>query len=311
VNPFPYEPMWEKHDALERLDVRVRWGHYDIRVLRFHLTSFEPGRIIDFHKHDEFEFHFIPRGKGRVIMVDQAYTLREGMFYLTGPGVMHYQEADAHEAMEELCLHVDIAERCVLGADKHHDAMDRWEIDEARDCVEKLRRLPHAPALDRFEAMPHFLEAYKACSGNWPGLYTTIKQHVVQILLKAARAYEDGDPRPELPVRDMKMYRYKLALQYIRTNYAGALTIDNVAEKLNISSRQLQRIFKDVHGNLSFSGLLEQIRLEAVCKQLLESDLSVEKIAMAEGFSNGNYLHAVFRKRFGMTPSAYRKAKQP
>lgn len=309
MSKFPYDVMKEKQDMLERLDIRVRWGRYDIRVLRFHLTTFEPGRVIGFHKHDEFEFHFIPRGKGKVVMVDQEYPLRDGMFYLTGPGVMHYQEADAHEAMDELCLHVDLVERPPESGGEPYGA-DSWEIAEAHDCVTKLRHLPHAPAPDLYEAMPHFLEAYQACSGNQPGLYTTIKHHVVQILLKAARAYDSGSARPELPSRDMKAYRYRLALQYIRANSAGTVTLDNVAEKLNISSRQLQRIFKEVRGDLSFSGILEEVRLEAVCKKLLESEQSIEAIAVSEGFSNGNYLHAVFRKRFGMTPTAYRKAHQ-
>ena len=308
MSMFPYAVMRERQDALERLDIRVRWGRYDIRVLRFHLTSFPPGRVVEFHKHDEFEFHFIPRGKGKVVMETEEYALREGMFYLTGPGLMHYQEADASEAMDELCLHVDIAARDV--PNEAADAADRLEIAEADDCIGKLRTLPHVPAHDLHDAMRHFLEAYQACSDGSAGLYTTIKQHVVQILLKAARAYDGGGTRLTLPSRDMKAYRYRLAMQYIRANYAGTVTLAGVAEKLNISTRQLQRIFKDMRGNASFSGILEEVRLEAVCKKLAETDLPVERIAVSEGFSNGNYLHAVFRKRFGMTPSAYRKSYQ-
>lgn len=306
MSKFPYAVMRERQDALERLDIRVHWGRYDIRVLRFHLTTFPPGRVVDFHKHDEFEFHFIPRGRGKVVMETEEYALREGMFYLTGPGVMHYQEADAAEAMDELCLHVDIASRDV--ADEGLDAADRLEFAEADDCVGKLRAMPLAPTLDLHDAMRHFLEAYQACSEGSLGLYTTIKQHVVQILLKATLAYDAGGTRPQLPSRDMKSYRYRLAMQYIRANYAGTVTLAGVAEKLNISSRQLQRIFKEVRGDGSFSSILEEVRLEAVCRKLAETDLSVERIAVSEGFSNGNYLHAVFRKRFGTTPSAYRKS---
>jgi len=306
VSKFPYAVMRERQDALERLDIRVRWGRYDIRVLRFHLITFPPGRVVDFHKHDEFEFHFIPKGKGKVVMETEEYALRDGMFYLTGPGVMHYQEADSAEAMHELCLHVDIAARDV--SDETLDAADRIEFAEADDCIGKLRSLPHSPTHDLHDAMKHFLEAYQACSEGSLGLYTTIKQHVVQILLKASLAYDAGGTRPQLPSRDMKTYRYRLAMQYIRANYAGTVTLSGVAEKLNISSRQLQRIFKDIRGDASFSSILEEVRLEAVCRKLVETDLAVERIAISEGFSNGNYLHAVFRKRFGMTPSAYRKS---
>lgn len=65
MSPFPFEIMFEKMDLLERLDISILWGHYEISVLRFHLTSFPPGKVIDFHNHAEFEFHFIPRARER------------------------------------------------------------------------------------------------------------------------------------------------------------------------------------------------------------------------------------------------------
>lgn len=301
MSKFPYEIMRERQDALERLDIRFLWGRYQIRILRFHLATFQPGRTVGFHKHDEYEFHFIPKGKGSVVMNNRTYPLREGQFYLTGPGVMHYQEADAQEAMHELCLHIDIGEAAGAGRS------EAWEQAEADACIGKLRRLPAVPALDVYQAMPHFLEAYQAVSMNIPGLLTTLKQHVIQIVLKSARAYDSIDmPRTELPARDMKAYRYRLALQYIRANYAGIMTIEDVAEKMNISARQLQRIFKEMNPELTFRDILENVRLEAVCQMLAESSLPIQTIAGSVGFSNGNYLHSVFRKRCGMTPSQYR-----
>lgn len=130
-----YQTMSQKSDLLERLDITVQWGHYEIVVLRFHLTSFPAGKIIDFHNHAEFEFHFIPKGKGKVILAEQEYPLSQGMLYLTGPGVMHYQEADQEEAMDELCLHIDIRQ-------KSRAEVDPWEVAEAEECIDKLRKLP-------------------------------------------------------------------------------------------------------------------------------------------------------------------------
>ncbi|MGM1045921.1 MAG: helix-turn-helix domain-containing protein [Bacillota bacterium] len=302
VTTFPYGVMFEKQDMLERLDIRIVWGHYEIHVLRFHLTTFSPGKVIDFHNHAEFEFHFIPRGKGRVILEEQAYSLSEGMFYLTGPGVMHYQEADIHEAMDELCLHVDITEKLRID-------VDPWEAAEAEECIEKLRKLPLIPAYDSHKAMNCFLEAYHVCDGKFAGYYTSIKQLVISILMKAARAYDSDGIRAEAPVRDMLSYRYQYAIHYMEANYPASLTLENVAEKLNISPRQLQRVFKQMNPKSSFSKALEDIRLEAVCRRLKESSMPIEQIAQSEGFANATYLHAVFRKRLGMTPGAYRKAK--
>lgn len=304
---FPYERMRERQDALERLDLKISWGPYDIHVLRFHLTQFPPGRVVGFHKHAEYEFHFIPQGKGKVILIDQEYALKPGMFYLTGPEVMHYQEADALEAMDELCLHVDIIERPAQAAS---GTEDDWEAAEARDCIEKLKTLPLFPAADLHQAMPRFLEAYQACIDNYAGSYTTIKQTVIQILLRAVRAFDSAQEQKQFPTRDMKAYRYRLAMEYMHSNYAGSVTLEDVADKLNLSSRQIQRLFKELHDGHTFSRVLEDIRLDAVCRELESGDSSVETIAKLAGFAGGNYLHAVFRKKFGVTPSEYRRQKR-
>ncbi|WP_240647299.1 AraC family transcriptional regulator [Paenibacillus nanensis] len=299
-----YEPMREKPDALERLDLRIRWGAYDIRVLRFHLTRFPPGRTIAFHKHDEYEFHFIPKGRGKVILVDKEYALKPGQFYLTGPGVLHYQEAHPQEAMDELCLHIDIR--------KSEEAVqeDAWECAEAEACIKKLANLPLYPVQDLHGAMQRFLEAYEACAANFSGSYITIKQNVIQILLRAIRAYDSAGGIEQLPTKEMKSYRYDRAIAFMRANFMHPLTLEDVAEMLLLSPRQLQRLFKELHQGLTFTRILEDIRLAHVCQELRGGSSSIEQIAGRTGFASGNYLHAVFRKRYGMTPSEYRQSNQ-
>ncbi|MGI2294777.1 AraC family transcriptional regulator [Paenibacillus sp. GXUN7292] len=310
---FQYKEMYERMDALERLDLTFHWGPYDIRVLHCHLVQFSPGKIINFHMHAEYEFHFIPGGKGTVILEDTQYPLGPGMFYLTGPNVLHYQEADMREPMEELCLHIDIVKR--PASKQSSEPISRssdWEELEAVNCIEKLQSLPTQPAMDKYMAMSCFVEAYRAAQHSYIGSYTTIKQAIIQILLRSVRAYE----KPEedllsIPTRNMKQYRYKLAIEYIRTNYAQQISIDDVAQNLRLSTRQLQRLLKEMEPTQSFSQIVEVIRLSAVCKQLLASDASIEAIALQCGFSSGNYLHSVFKQKYGITPAQYRLENQP
>lgn len=47
---FSHEPIRERQDPLERLDLTDHWGNYDIIVLRVHLMSFAPRKIIGFHR---------------------------------------------------------------------------------------------------------------------------------------------------------------------------------------------------------------------------------------------------------------------
>ncbi|MCZ8516419.1 AraC family transcriptional regulator [Paenibacillus filicis] len=307
LRPYAFERMLENPQALDRLDVDFRWGSYGIRVLKFHHTTFSPGKSVQFHKHSNYEFHFIPRGKGRVILGSEPFSLHEGLMYLTGPGVMHYQEADALEAMDELCLHIDIErlEEDEAAKDGAGDAWGlRWERAEADACIRQLEQLPLHTAADQYRAMECFLAAYRAWDENQPGLFTVIKQCIIQVLLRTTRAYASL-PQPELPSRDMKHYRYQQAIQFIKDNYMAPLTLEVVAERVQISPRQLQRIFREQTGS-TFSEYMEQVRLLHVCRELAESDRTIDRIAFENGFSSANYLHYVFKKKLGTTPSQYR-----
>ena len=182
---------------------------------------------------------------------------------------------------------------------------EAWEIAEADACIRQLSELPHVPALDRQEAMKCFLIAYEAWRSNQLGQYTIIKQSIVQMLLRTVGAYKADQQGVNLPARDMKSYRYQLAIQFIEDNFRRPLTLEGVAERLQISSRQLQRIFKE-QANISFSEYLEQVRLKHVCSELLQTSLTLDKIAESNGFASSNYLHYVFKKAHGVTPNQYR-----
>ncbi len=303
AKPFTYTLMTEKADALDRLDIRFRWGDYGFHVLHCHLTSFPPGRLIRFHKHSEYEFHFIPRGKGTVIMEDTEYPLHEGLFYLTGPNVIHQQEADAKEAMDELCLHIEITK---LTQVESTDWGGQWERHEAEMCIKALDALPLKPLADQYNAMAWFLTAYRAWNEGQPGAFSSIKQAIIQILLRSSRMSSIPNITFEPPSRNMNEHRFRIATQFIHDNYASPLTLQEIAERIPISGRQLQRIFRE-QGEESFSAYLENYRLNQVCTAILEGRSPIEQIALEHGFASSNYLYYVFKKRFGLTPKQFKK----
>ena len=306
--PFPFARMMGKPDALDRLDLRFAWGDYGIRVLRCHLTIFEPGQIISFHKHSEFEFHFIPKGRGKVILEEQPFDLHEGLFYLTGPDIVHYQESDPDDPMHELCLHCEIVplhrregegEAALYGED--------LERGEAEECMASLLAFPLEPVWDAYNAMGAFLEAYRIWEEQPPGFNTLMKMAITQILLRATRQFVSKNRIPAIPVRDMNGHRFQLASQFIQDNAGLPLSLEEVAERVNVSPRQLQRIFR-TEGRTTFRDYMEHVRLTAVCADLIGTDRSVEEIALKHGFATPNYLFPVFKVKFGMTPAAYRRA---
>ena len=287
---YPFEMMMEKGDLLERVELCFVWGKYQLRVLRWHFVRFEPGTVIPFHKHSEFEFHFIPRGKGNVTIFNQHYAFDSGMFYLTGPGVVHEQRVNAKTGVDELCLHIDITL-----ADMPSN--DLWEVQESEKCIEILSHFPFHPQPDQFDAMSCFLQAFIAWHEGKIGAYSTLKQALTQILIRSAKTTEVMNVDITYPERDLGFHRMQMALQ---------ITVQEVSNRIGISARHLQRLFSK-YSHTSFSNYIEDYRLKRICEDILHTTDTIDTIAKRHGFLNSNYLYPVFKKKYQMTPLLFRE----
>lgn len=94
--------------------------------------------------------------------------------------------------------------------------------------------------------------------------------------------------------------------ELLYTDLAG--TMDEVARKLNMSSRTLIRRLQAQH--LSFQDIKDDLRRDLAILDLARDDLSLGEIAYALGFGSPAAFHRAFRQWTGMTPGAYRSAQQ-
>lgn len=85
----------------------------------------------------------------------------------------------------------------------------------------------------------------------------------------------------------------------------SSFTVEDLAEKLNISRVQLYRKMKAISG-MSISDYIQNIKLEKARRLLRESTLSISEIAYATGFSSPNYFSTSFKNKFDETPKSYR-----
>jgi LacI family transcriptional regulator len=95
------------------------------------------------------------------------------------------------------------------------------------------------------------------------------------------------------------------ALRFIRDNFRQAIAIENVVEAAAISRRNLEIRFQRILGR-SIREEIQRARLTWSKKLLLETNLSVEKIANDSGFSSLSYMSSVFRRVLDIAPAQYR-----
>ena len=93
----------------------------------------------------------------------------------------------------------------------------------------------------------------------------------------------------------------------IETHFAGELSLKREAQLYFLNEKYVGRIFKRETG-CTFHQYLNRVRLHHAARQLRESGRSVLDISLECGFQNVTYFNRMFKREFGMPPSAYRRS---
>lgn len=99
----------------------------------------------------------------------------------------------------------------------------------------------------------------------------------------------------------------RAAMAFLGDTYRDAPTLERIAAGVDTSPWHLCRVFRRETG-LSIHRYLERLRLREALASLLESDVDLTRLALRLGYSSHSHFTAAFRREFGVTPSAARRA---
>lgn len=94
---------------------------------------------------------------------------------------------------------------------------------------------------------------------------------------------------------------------YINDNLSGTIRLADMATVAGMTEHQLLAGFRQRFGTTPVHYVLTQ-RLRRVRTLLSESALTITDIAYQSGFSSHSHLTSAFKRAYGMTPSAFRRA---
>src|SRR5262245_3171798 len=94
-------------------------------------------------------------------------------------------------------------------------------------------------------------------------------------------------------------------LVHIQANLDQDLSLDALAKRVRLSPFHFHRIFRSTIGETP-KQYTQRLRLERAANRLIVHDATILDIALDSGFQNHETFSREFKRRFQVTPSAYR-----
>ncbi|GGD88816.1 AraC family transcriptional regulator [Paenibacillus nasutitermitis] len=151
-------------------------------------------------------------------------------------------------------------------------------------------------------------ERMKALVEQQPPLFQTrLTSSVLDLLSLLCLATNGGRLQqaewpPEPDMHPMKA----LILEALQAMPLGAVSLKEVAQRINRSERQLSRLFQQ-HFEMSFVSYMQEYRLQESMKLLEQSSSTVKEIMSRIGFEDADHYYELFKRKTGVTPGQYRR----
>ena len=130
------------------------------------------------------------------------------------------------------------------------------------------------------------------------------------LVIETARAASPNAVRPEVApkrARSIAESIVQTAVQYLQDNLAQRFEVRDVAAQVNLSERQLSRIFRKSTG-ASILTYLTRLRMDRAMQLLLHSELPIKQVAVSVGYPDTHYFTTLFGRHTRSTPGAFRRS---
>lgn len=227
--------------------------------------------------------HFVVSGKGYFTSSGQSYNISAGDAFLISPSEISEYKADSHDPWKYCWVAFN-------GAD-------------AKRLISLCSLTKQNPV------MSYSAENSEIIHENICNIYSKVGTSAQNEILMVGHLYlllsclvgmaktNDND------ISASRRY-LKLGLRYIHNNYNRKISVDDIADYVNISPSHLYRIFIKEQG-ISPNRYLTEYRINQACSLIHEGCYSMGEVASSVGFDDPLYFSRVFKKVKKTSPTQY------
>lgn len=243
------------------------------------------------HKHSSHEILFVLAGQCRTYINDELFLMKKGDILMVNSQIMHSHHTD------EQCIHVTVQiefDKMMLSAENQPLL---FEVNTVK--------YPDRP---QYNHLRHLL-AKLILVQEYDDHNTAAISVLYEIMSVLIRFFSSDKKSSSFQSTTKYLIRLSAIMEYITEHYAEGLSLTSTAEAFSLSVPYLSSFFKK-YTNMTLMEYYNEVRLSKTTQAILDSDESIDSIAGRNGFTDVRTFVRLFRKRYGVLPSQYRKTIQ-
>lgn len=253
------------------------------------------------HKCNYYTLIYLMEGSAQLVLDDNTFHLLPGDFYLIPPRVYYAVQP----TIESICLCMNLRQTFIAMEYKtifHENPLITGFITHSLEPEHNMTYL--AIHTDGNETINTLVLTILTEYINQENYSNNAMKNYLALLFIAILRNKNTAMDASIKTTTLDQH-YQQIIAYLKQYYQTA-SLSVISEHIHFSKQYICKIVKEKTGD-TFNNLLMNIRLEMAEQYLSESTLTVENIAYLCGFAAPSHLSRVFKNRYGVSPSAYRK----
>jgi AraC-like DNA-binding protein len=263
------------------------------------------------HGHDFVELVFVVHGEAQHVFEGDYYEIRAGDVFIINPGEVHTYSIKPGNKIEIInCLFLsDLIQGNWLLELGISQSMDYFYVHPFLDKRERFHSRLNLNMQDATRTLFLLETMMNEFDSRQSGCETLIRLQMVELLVLLSRSYRQAEGQcGGEPVRiNTRQLLVRRIYGYLERYYDKKVSIPVLCEIFNISSRQLNRIFKEAFG-MTVVDMIHQIRIERAKHLLMETDEKVITVAGRVGYEDPAFFSRLFHRQVGCSPGKYRNS---
>lgn len=253
-----------------------------------------PGGFYPLHWHDELELLYSLNGDAELLMEGKSYHLPRKHLTVIESRQAHSNLVHGDAAMN-ICVHIS--------KNKLKSYLPDIELYEIVCIPEQIQDEQFSAYYEICRMMAQLTKLYVM---DAPGYNLESEGLVLQILSHLLRNFAVRREAIAPDPGQMSASRIYQVLSWVEEHYQEHVSLTDVSDIVCVSREYFCRLFKKNMG-ITFQQYLDEVRLNHVYQDLLNTDDPVLDIMENNGFTNQKRFHSSFKKLYGCTPSQVRK----